>query len=97
MEGRWYTDEEIHDEMVKHLPDYLKGFAKYDLGWCRGEIRSLPWADVDLAAGVIRLRPEYSKTREPRMLALEGELWTVMVDQGASREYENPDEEADKG
>ena len=82
------------DEMVKHLPDYLKGFAKfaYYSGWRRGEVRSLQWADVDLAAKVIRLRPEHSKTREPRMLALEGELWNVMAEQGASREYENPDE-----
>jgi integrase len=81
------------DEMAKHLPDYLKGFAKfaYYSGWRRGEVRSLLWADVDLAAQVIHLRPEYSKTREPRMLALEGELWKVMAEQGASREYENPD------
>jgi integrase len=82
------------DEMVKHLPDWLKGFAKfaYYSGWRRGEVRSLQWADVELAAKVIRLRPEHSKIREPRMLALEGELWNVMAEQGASREYENPDE-----
>ena len=82
------------DEMVKHLPDYLKGFAKfaYYSGWRRGEVRSLQWADVDLAAKVIRLRPEHSKTRDPRMLALEGELWDVIAGQRIAREYKNPDE-----
>jgi integrase len=79
--------------MVKHLPDYLKGFATfgYYSGWRRGEVRSLQWADVDLAAKVIRLRPENCKTREGRVLALEGELWVVIAEQHAGREYENPD------
>jgi integrase len=80
------------DKMLMHLPIYLKGFAKfaYYSGWRRGEVSSLLWADIDLAAKVIRLRPEHSKTREPRMVALEGELWNVMAERGASREYENP-------
>ena len=82
------------DEMVKYLPDYLEGFVKFGFysGWRRGEVRSLQWADVDLAAKVIRLRPENSKTREGRILALEGELWNVIAEQGAAREYDNPDE-----
>jgi integrase len=81
------------DEMVKHLPNYLEGFVKfgYYSGWRRGEVRSLQWADLDLAAKVIRLRPENSKTREGRILALDGELWNVIAEQGAAREYENPD------
>jgi integrase len=81
------------DEMVKHLPDYLEGFVKfgYYSGWRRGEIRSLQWADVDLAARVIHLRPESSKTREGRVLALGGELWSVIAKQRAAREYANPD------
>jgi integrase len=82
------------EKMVKHLPNYLRGFVKfgYYSGWRRGEVRSLQWADVDLAAKLIRLRPENSKTREGRILALEGELWNVIAEQGAAREYENPDE-----
>src|SRR5262249_926204 len=42
----------------------------YLTGWRRGEILSLEWADVDRTAGVIRLRPERSKTREGRVLVL---------------------------
>jgi len=81
------------DGMVKHLPDYLKGFVKfgYYSGWRRGEIRSLQWADVDLSAKVIRLRPENCKTREGRVLALEGGLWTVIAEQRDGREYEKRD------
>jgi integrase len=81
------------DEMVKHLPDYLEAFVKfgYYSGWRRGEIRSLEWGDVDLAARVIHLRHESSKTREGRVLALGGELWNAIVKQRAAREYENPD------
>jgi integrase len=81
------------EEMVKHLPDYLDGFVRfaYYSGWRRGEIRSLRWADVDFSAKVIRLRPENSKTREGRLLALEGDLWAVIDRQHAAREYENSD------
>jgi integrase len=81
------------DKMVKHLPDYLEGFVKfgYYSGWRRGEVRSLQWVDVDLAAKVIRLRPENSKTSEGRVLVLEGELRTVIARQYAAREYENSD------
>jgi integrase len=42
----------------------------YMTGWRRGEILSLEWTDVDRTAGVIRLRPERSKTREGRVLVL---------------------------
>ena len=43
-------------------------------GCRRGEILSLTWADVDRDGGVIRLRPEHSKNRQGRTLAIEGDL-----------------------
>jgi integrase len=56
----------------QHLPadhqDILH-FA-YLTGWRRGEVLGLEWRDVDRAGGVIRLRPEMSKTREGRVLVL---------------------------
>jgi integrase len=56
----------------QHLPadhqDILH-FA-YLTGWRRGEVLGLEWRDVDRAGGVIRLRPEMSKTREGRALVL---------------------------
>jgi integrase len=60
-QGLW--DKGDFDEMVKHLPEHLQGFAKfaYHSGWRKGEISSLEWADVDMAAKVIQLRPETQK------------------------------------
>lgn len=46
---------------------------------------------MDIAGKVIRLRPENSKTNEGRVLALEGELWKVIAQQLALREYEKRD------
>ena len=42
----------------------------YLTGWRRGEIVRLEWRDVDRQAGIIRLRPELSKNREGRTLAM---------------------------
>jgi integrase len=42
------------------------------------EIASLQRADVDLQGRIIRLRREHSKNRQPRRLALEGELWAIV-------------------
>lgn len=55
-----------------HLPPEYQDVLDfgYLTGWRRGEILSLEWRDVDRAAGVIRLRPELSKTREGRVLVL---------------------------
>lgn len=50
----------------------------YLSGWRRGEILTLEWRDVDRAPGVIRLRPEVSKTREGRVLVLSGPLREVI-------------------
>jgi integrase len=50
----------------------------YFTGWRRGEILSLEWRDVDRNAGVVRLRPEVSKTREGRVLVLSKPLRDLM-------------------
>ncbi len=63
-----------------HLPPYLADAAAfaYLSGWRKGEIRSLTWADVDLAGSVIRLRAANSKNKRPRTLVLRGELRAII-------------------
>lgn len=50
------------------LPEHLRDAARfgYITGWRRGEITTLEWSDVDLAAGTITLRREHSKNGQPR-------------------------------
>lgn len=80
-------------KLHSNLPDHLKGFVQfaYYSGWRKGEVCSIEWGDVDIAGKVIRLRPENSKTSESRILMLEGELWDVITQQWAVREYKNRD------
>ncbi len=63
-----------------HLPDYLKDPVTflYWSAWRPGEMRSLEWRDVELEAGIIRLRPERSKNYTGRLLPLAGELRAVI-------------------
>jgi integrase len=63
-----------------HLPPAYRDVLDfgYFSGWRRGEILTLEWRDVDREARVIRLRPEVSKTREGRVLALSAPLHAVM-------------------
>jgi integrase len=63
-----------------HLPaDYADALDfGYHSGWRRGEILSLEWRDVDRAGGVIRLRPEVSKTKDGRLLVLSAPLAAVV-------------------
>jgi integrase len=78
-------------KLHSNLPDHLKGFVQfaYHSGWRKGEVRSIEWSDVDIAGKVIRLGPENSKTSEGRIVVLEGELWDVIAQQLAVREYKN--------
>lgn len=50
----------------------------YHSGWRRGEILRLEWRDVDRDGRVIRLRPELSKNKDGRVLALSGPLADVI-------------------
>jgi integrase len=71
-----------------HLPAYLADAAAfaYQTGWRKGEVRTLEWRDVDLNAGVIRLRAEHSKNKRPRVIALRGELLALIEHRAALRD-----------
>jgi integrase len=57
----------------------------YHSGWRRGEIEALEWRDVDRSAGVIRLRPELSKSKEGRTLVLSQPLEAVIAQRWQAR------------
>jgi integrase len=61
----FFADAEF-GRLYSHLPEGVRDFAffGYLTGWRKGEIASLTWSDVE--DGVIRLRGEHSKNREPR-------------------------------
>lgn len=83
------------EAVVRHLPADLRDFTlfAYLSGWRKGEIASLRWRDVDQDARVIRLRPEASKSGEPRTLALEEELWDLIERRRAAREHKTAEEQ----
>ena len=66
--------------LVGFLPEHLRDFARfaYLTGWRKGEISSLCWRDVDREGRSVHLRPESSKNRTGRVVALEGELWNIV-------------------
>lgn len=56
----------------------------YRSGWRVSEMRKLEWRDVDLAGGVVRLRPEISKTKDGRVLPLVREIADI-INRAAAR------------
>jgi integrase len=75
--------------LARHLPNPLQDFARfaYVTGWRKGEALTLAWSDVDRAHGRITLRRVHSKTAEPRVLTLVGELGTLIERRWHAREY----------
>jgi len=72
-----------HEEYLairRELPEIYQDILAfgYYSGWRHGEILTLLWSDVDLAAGVVRLRPEVSKNSEGRVLPLSPPLREVI-------------------
>jgi integrase len=66
-------------------PHQRQNFVRfgYFSGWRKGEISQLEWRDIQ--DDVIRLRPEISKTKEGRVLALVGDIAEVIERRRAVR------------
>ena len=73
--NEFFTRAEI-DALLPHLPEHLRDVVLFGFltGWRRGEIIGLRWNNVDRAEAVIRLEPGQNKSRDVRVLALQGEL-----------------------
>jgi integrase len=80
----FFAERELR-AVVDNLPAYLQDFTLFGflVGWRKGEIASLQWADVD--RDCIRLRPEHSKNGEGRVIVLEGELRELIERRTAAR------------
>ena len=55
--------------------------------WRKREVLTLRWADVNLDTRWITLRRENSKSGDPRMLVLTGDLLALMQGRRAARQY----------
>ena len=73
----------LRDALPEDLRDPV-GFL-YHSGWRVSEMRALEWRDVDLAGGVVSLRPEISKNKKGRVLPLRGELKAIFERADARR------------
>lgn len=66
--------------LLDSLPAYLKPVLMlgYYTGMRREEILGLQWEQVDLMAGVIRLRPQDTKTKEGRIIYMRKEILDII-------------------
>lgn len=78
----------LRDNLSEHLKDPV--MFLYLSGWRVSEMRALEWRDVDLAGGVVRLRPEISKNKDGRLLPLKNELLEIMEGAKANRRLDCP-------
>jgi len=74
--------QRLHDSLPSDLKDPVRFL--YLSGWRVSEMRSLAWKEVDRAARVVRLDPSKTKTKEPRILPLAGEVGEI-IERAAAR------------
>src|SRR5213592_12004 len=77
------------EAIAAHLPEDLQDFARwgYFTGWRKGEIASLRWRELNMENRQLRLRSQFSKNGEPRMVPLMGELWDIIQRRWKARRY----------
>jgi len=75
-----FLDFDDFQALLAHLPAPIDDIARFAFhsGWRRGEIVTLRWPDVDRARGVVRLRPEHSKSKTARELPITGTIGAVI-------------------
>jgi integrase len=78
--GKEYTDAEI-TALLKHAgPDLsLQILMAVLMGMRRSEILLLSWDRVDLDKGIIHLRAEDTKTKDPRQVPIHGDVLKILT------------------
>ncbi|MHC4619729.1 MAG: tyrosine-type recombinase/integrase, partial [Planctomycetota bacterium] len=76
-----FVERADFEALAKHMPEYLRDFARFGflVGWRLREIASLSWAEVDLEERLLWLRIKNSKNSRGRMVALEGDLYDLIL------------------
>jgi integrase len=84
----FFSEQEIR-RVIANLPAELADFTLFAwlTGMRKSEIASLAWEDVD--GDIIRLRAANAKTREARMIPLEGELAELIARRRTARQVES--------
>lgn len=69
----FFTDEEVQ-RVLSHLPDWYAPAIEFAwrTGWRSGEVKLLPWSQVDFRAKTVRLEPGTTKNREGRLFPFRG-------------------------
>jgi integrase len=83
---RFYEPGET-EKLIKALSQPLSEIVRFVslTGWRISEVLGLRWENVDMSVHEIRLST--SKNGRPRTLALNGELWDLVVRRWGAREY----------
>jgi len=93
-ERQGFFETENFEEVLKHLPEYLRDFVCCDffVGWRKSSMQSLRWTDV--TDDTIILRAVNSKTRKPESIPLEGELKEIIERRRAAAVWHTQDGQA---
>ncbi|HYK91158.1 MAG TPA: site-specific integrase [Acidobacteriota bacterium] len=85
-----FYDRADFEIIVAHLPEDLQDFARwgYFTGWRKGEIASLRWNELSMETRQLRLRGQFTKNGEPRVMLLKQELWEIIARRWQARRYE---------
>jgi integrase len=72
MPRQGFVEPATFARIASHLPSALDTVAQfaYTSGWRKNEVLTLAWTDVDRTRGLITLKIEHSKTKEPRTLPI---------------------------
>lgn len=83
---RFFEAQET-EKLIKDLPEPLSEVVRFVslTGWRISEVLKLRWESVDMSVREVRLGT--SKNGRPRTLALNGELWSLMIRRWEAREY----------